>query len=151
MHIFYGRHFPEGECAVNHIYGPLGTWKPLPAGTLKYVWNYYHNWATAAHPFNPGELISFANGKNCTTCRDANGYVLGDLDGDGEVDPGFGGAAFHEHNGVAGNGVQAGTPFTQFWFDDNFCAKHMTEAWGKPEPSGLPDENSFVRWRQVIP
>lgn len=141
----YGRHYPQGQAAVDYLRGPEGTLRPM--NPLEYRWNYYPMHATAAHPVDRAALIAYANGAHLTTARDANGYLLGDRDGDGELDGAAYGAAFHEHNARGVGGAAAGQPFTQFWFDDNWLARYVTEAYGVAPPDGLWNPSGFVRWR----
>jgi hypothetical protein len=141
----YGQHEPNGLAAVNYIYGPNGTWKPLT--NVTYYWNFYSQYATSNHPFNKTELIKQANGSQQTTARDANGYLLLDFNNNGEIDTNSGGSAFCEHNGKGVGGQTKTTPFTQFWFDDNWLARHMSNAYGRTPPNGLWSPSGFTRWR----
>lgn len=141
----YGKHFPFGKFGVDHLYGPLGTFKEVYP--LNYKWNYYQQYSTPNHPFNKEQVIIFANGKNTHTCRDANGLLLHDRNHQGNIDPNARGSAFHEHNAIGLNGEKKGNAFTQFWFDDNWLARYMSIAWEKPHPVGLNDYEGFMRWR----
>lgn len=145
----YGKHFPAGEAAVNYIYSDeQGTWKYID--DLNYVWNYYEQFATVSHPFDREALISAADGKTFFTARDANGYLLCDFNKNLEIDPeerhcGF---AFHEHSGKGVNGLSRGNPFSQFWLDDNWLARYMSEAYSRPHAQGIVDHpDSFMRWK----
>lgn len=145
----YGRHFPAGEAAVNYIYGEAqGTWKYID--DLNYIWNYYAQFATDSHPFDREALIAAADGSKLFTARDANGYLLCDFNNNLEIDPeerhcGF---AFHEHSGRGVNGTSKGPAFSQFWLDDNWLARYMSEAYGRPHPNGIVDHpESFMRWK----
>lgn len=94
---------------------------------IEYVWNYYnYSDNPKTHPYDRDALIStfrftseYADGTHLTTCRDANKHLLLDYNHDGEIDVSDAGYAFHEHNGRGVNNTQQGTPFTNFWFDDN--------------------------------
>jgi hypothetical protein len=144
---FYGKHFPNGVTSVNHIYSNKGTWKEMKP--LEYKWNYYPQWATPNHPFDRNSLIRYADGRKFTTCRDANGILLWGMHGQDEINPNAGGFAFHEHNSIGKNGRVGGRPFTQFWFDDNWLARYMSEAYERPQPQGLWETNSYLRWRVI--
>lgn len=150
----YGRHFPNGVAAVDHLYGPNGTWKPLyPA---EYIWNYYpdsyyqQNQPNCpidnAHPYGRDSLIAAADGTRFFTTRDANCHLLLDFNHDGWLDTNVGGYAFHEHNGVGVDGLTLGPPFTNFWFDDNWLARYMSETYARPAPYGLSQYSDFNRW-----
>ncbi len=143
----YGEEYPYGLGAVNYIYGPDGTWKNLT--NVQYLWNYYSQWATSAHPYNRSALIAYANGTHQTTARDANGHLLLDFNHDGEIDVSSGGSAFEEHNGKGAGNATLGTPFSNFWFDDNWLARYMAQAYHQPEPYGLSQYSDFTRW-QII-
>ncbi|MEZ4731934.1 MAG: hypothetical protein R3E79_32850 [Caldilineaceae bacterium] len=84
------------------------------------------------------------------TTRDANGYVLFDNNNDNALDSQPTGAfAFHEHSARgADNRICPGAvPFTLFWFEDNWLARYMSQAYGRPLPGGLSDANrTFIRW-----
>jgi hypothetical protein len=84
-----------------------------------------------------------------TTCRDANGHLLLDFNHDGEIDqtsiPNQG--AFHEHSARGLNNQLMGNPFTNFWFDDNWLARYMSQAYSKALPYGLSEYQDFTRWR----
>jgi hypothetical protein len=140
----YGQHYPNGDAAVAYLYGPEGTWKFL--SNVEYIWNYYPQYATPNHPYDPGALISYANGTRMTTTRDAHGHLLLDLNDDGEIDVRGGSHAFHEHNGKGINGQQAANPFTNFWHDDNWVARYVSIAYGRPHPYGLSPYRGFNRW-----
>lgn len=147
----YGKHFPAGEAAVNYIYSDKeGTWKYID--DLNYVWNYYEQFATVSHPFDRESLIAAADGKTFFTARDANGYLLCDFNKNLDIDPNerHCGFAFHEHSGKGINGLSRGNPFSQFWLDDNWLARYMSEAYSRPHPQGLVDHpDSFMRWRII--
>jgi len=40
-------------------------------------------------------------------------------------------------------------PFTNFWFDDNWLARYMSQAYNKPVPNGLSQYNDFTRWAVI--
>ena len=94
-------------------------------------------------------------GRN-STAPDANCMLHGDLNNNGEIaDDTIGGYAFHEHAGRGVRGEQTASPFYQFWFDDNWIARYVSEAYDRPQPSacttsvihplaGLGGDNS--RW-----
>jgi hypothetical protein len=141
----YGQHEPNGLAGVNYIYGPNGTWKQLT--NVEYIWNYYPQYATANHPFDKTTLINYANGTHQTTVRDANGHLLFDFNNNLELDTNGSGFAFHEHNAKAVGGATQGLPFTNFWFDDNWLARYMSNAYGRTPPNGLWEPTDFTRWR----
>jgi hypothetical protein len=143
----YGRHYPNGAAAVDYAYGSDGTWKEM--NPLEYVDNYYQACATANHPFNQSALIAYANGTHFTTAGDANCHLLCDSNHDGEIDTKSCGFAFHEHDGKGAGGATTGTPFTNFWFDDNWLARYMSQAYARPLPNGLSSYSDFTRWRIV--
>jgi len=146
----YGKHFPDGEKVLDYMIGPDGPWKQIDK--LEYIWNYYAQYATANHPFNKSQLIAYADGTHTTTARDANGYLLWDLNHDLEVDNTSDyGSAFCEHSGTRWIGDSGNTQgaFTNFWFDDNLLASYATQAWGVQSPSGLTSQSGYVRWRVV--
>lgn len=120
----YGKHYPNGKQAVDYVTGPDGTWKNL--NPAEYIWNYY-NYSTNPpnHPYDKSSLIAYADGTHFTTCRDANGHLLLDFNHDGELDTTEGKYAYFEHNGRGVNNTAMGTPFTNFWFDDNTLARYV--------------------------
>jgi hypothetical protein len=141
----YGVNYPNGMAAVDYAYGPDGTWRPQV--DVSYRWNYYQQYATAAHPYDRDALFAYADGTHNATARDANGHLLLDFDHDGEIDFTGGGSAFWEHNGRgAGNAVLA-TPFSNFWFDDNWLARYVAQAYNRPLPNGLSAYPDFNRWQ----
>jgi hypothetical protein len=139
----YGRHYPNGSAAVDYLYGVDGTWKDMT--NIQYTYNFYSQYGTVNHPYNPGALIQEAKTNN-RTCRDANGHLLLDFNHDGEIDTSNGGFAFHEHNGKGINGSSLGSPFLNFWFDDNWLTRNMSVAYGKSTPNGLSQYTDFSRW-----
>jgi hypothetical protein len=141
----FGQQFPHGNSAVAYLYGPQGTFRELHS--VIYEYNYYSQYATPEHPYNKDALIAMSNGTTITTCRDANGHLLLDFNHDGEIDTSTGGSAFFEHNGYGSNTVSIGTPFTNFWFDDNWLTRYLSEAYGRSLPHGLSDYTDFTRWR----
>jgi hypothetical protein len=84
-----------------------------------------------------------------TTCRDANGHLLLDFNHDGEIDQTSipAASAFHEHNARGVDNKLMGNPFTNFWFDDNTIAIHMSKAYNRELPYGLSEYTDFTRWR----
>jgi hypothetical protein len=144
---FYGKHYPNGEAAVQHIYGNQGMWKEM--NPLEYIWNYYDFCGSEKHPTNKDLLISYANGSRFFTALDANCHLLFDFDKNGEIDSSTAGFAFFEHNGRGSGGVQKSLPFTVFWYDDNWFAKYMSEAYQMQIPFGLSEYNDFVRWKVI--
>lgn len=144
----YGRHHPNGAAAVDYLYSADGMWKRMHP--IEYTVNFYDRLDNPpAHPANKQALIAYADGTRFTTARDANGHLLLDTDHDGQLDTTHGGFAFHEHNGIGLGGEQRATPFTNFWFDDNWLARYVSRAYGRPEPDGLSEPAGFVRWRVV--
>jgi len=150
----FGQHFPNGLAAVDYIYNSsTGLWRDQTG--LHYNYNYYPEWATPSHPYKlltdaagPGLLDEGAT-RNATA-RDANGLLLGDLDNNGEItDNSPAGYAFFEHRGRGSGGAAQGAPFYAFWFDDNWVARYMAMAYGRPLPAGLHDNRYPIRWRQV--
>eukprot|EP01022_Parablepharisma_sp_SALTPOND_P033036 TRINITY_DN88079_c3_g1_i1.p1 TRINITY_DN88079_c3_g1~~TRINITY_DN88079_c3_g1_i1.p1 ORF type:complete len:480 (-),score=26.24 TRINITY_DN88079_c3_g1_i1:2318-3757(-) len=146
-HILYGKHFPNGNAAVEYIYGPEGTWIPL--STLVYTYNYYEKYATTQHPYNKGVLIKEAENQ-AHTCRDANGHLLFDKDGTEReiVQPLPQNAfAFCEHTGKGLN--IRGKPFYNCWYDDNTLAINLSRVYKKPMPAGLYPYKDFIRWSVI--
>jgi hypothetical protein len=141
----FGRHFPHGNDAVEYLYGPNGTWREQIG--LYYGWNFYKHCEAPGHPYDPQALIRESSVSN-STAPDANCILLGDLNNNGEIaDDTTGGYAFHEHAGRGVSGAQTAAPFYQFWFDDNWVARYVAEAYGRPSPAGLHDNGSSLRWR----
>jgi hypothetical protein len=141
----FGRHLPHGEDAVAHLYGPNGTWREQTS--VYYGWNFYQHCETPGHAFDRQALLRMAVVGN-STAPDANCVLHGDADNDGEIaDEALGGFAFHEHAGRGASGEQVSAPFYQFWFDDNWVARYVAEAYGRPLPSGLHDSGHRIRWR----
>jgi len=145
--LFLGRHFPNGNAAVEYIYGPEGTWTEL--NKLVYSYNYYPQYATPTHPFNKTQLI-FDAITVPHTCRDANGHLLFDTNGQEQeiispVPPNS--FAFCEHSGKGIN--IRGNPFYNCWYDDNSFAINMSMVYGKPLPSGLYPYKDFIRWSVI--
>jgi hypothetical protein len=155
----YGVNYPYGAGAVDYAYSAdHGMWKDLDR--LTYDYNYYDDGEfltpgkktieSPGHDFNKNELIRQASRTDFRyTARDKNGHLLFDADRNGELDQPTGGSAFHEHNGEGRGGVRPSgqNPFHQFWFDDNWLARHMAQAYGRPEPNGLSDNGDYIRWR----
>ncbi len=120
-----------------YLYGSEGTWRAVPPGGLEHRFEYYEHFASSGYPADAAALIAYADGSRLTTARDANGYLL----------RAPGGYAFHEHNGRGVGGGVREKPFTQFWFDDNWLARIMAQAYARPEPSGLYEPEGPVRWK----
>ncbi|HEU4423265.1 MAG TPA: hypothetical protein VFR67_12090 [Pilimelia sp.] len=142
----YGINYPYGLAAVDYVYSDKGMWKQLE--NVEYLWNYYPEQATEQHLYDRDALVTYARDHN-TTARDANGHLLFDRDHDGEVDIPNAGFAFHEHAGKGVNGEQRDFPFRNFWFDDNWLARYMAQAYGRPLPDGLSEQDDFIRWRPL--
>lgn len=143
----YGQHFPHGAAAVEYAYGPNGLWRDTTG--LEYVWNYNETCATSAHPYDIVTLIRYGANRN-VTARDSNCVLLGDFDNDGELDGGQSlGFAFFEHAGQGPGGTLSAAPFYHFWFDDNWLAAYMADAYGRPRPAAAFDRGQTVRWRQL--
>lgn len=141
----YGVHYPNGAGAINYIYGPDGTWKTIDQ--IEYGWNYYQEHASTTHPYNRTDLINYANGSRFTTAPDINAHLLLDLNHNGQPLITDNVAAFYEHNGKGKANLSLVAPFTNFWFDDNWVARYMSRAYGRPEPYGLSYYNDFTRWQ----
>lgn len=116
------------------------------ANPVKYEWNFYEKCATEKHPFDKNKLVFSADGSKFFTARDANCHLLFDWNQDGEIDTTDGGYAFFEHNGRGKNGMNTSISFTNFWFDDNWLARYMSNAYDRPAPNGLSERSGFVRW-----
>lgn len=142
--IEYGTHEPNGTAAFNYMVGPEGTWKDVTA--VQYEWNYYAKCAVADRPFNKSALLASADGTRFFTAPDADCNLLWDANADGQLDESGATQAFHEHNGRGAAGQQLATPFTNFWFDDNWLARYATRIYGHAPPDGLT-EAPQVRWR----
>jgi hypothetical protein len=145
FNIYYGRHFPNGEAAVDYLLSPEGTWKQVTS--IEYLWNYYPDCASSAKPFDRDTLIRSADGTRDFTAPDANCNLLFDVNQDGAIDPESRGFAFHEHNGRGVNGAEVAQAFTNFWYDDNRLAQLMMQAYGRPSPAGLGASETFSRWQ----
>ncbi len=142
-----GAHLPQGNDAVEHLYGELGTWREIK--DLSYTVNYYEiKPPLAEHPFDKGALLRIARDRH-TTALDANRILLTDANRDGELDATSGGAAFMEHNAIGDGGDRKGWPFHQFWFDDNDFAQSLARAYARPLPWGLFDPGRPLRWSPV--
>ena len=131
----YGYHFPHGLNAVQYIYGDQGTWRQYTG--LENIYGYYN-----VPQSERDQLIAYANGNNAATCADPNGNVLFGLPYESAT---ASGTSFEEHNGQGAGGAARGQPFSQFWFDDNWLARYMSQAYGAPQPGGLFD--GTTRWR----
>ncbi|KAI8610969.1 hypothetical protein BC830DRAFT_698906 [Chytriomyces sp. MP71] len=136
---FHGQHLSRGFAALAHAKGPHGTFRAI--STLSYECNYYKKWATPAHPYSLEAVLDAASHPpHITTCRDADGILLADFDGDGEIDVVQikDAKVFVEHWGLQEDG-SLGTPFSQAWFDDNWVARIAMQAYCDEEPWGLHD------------
>lgn len=142
--IDYGTHEPNGAAAFQYMVGPEGTWKDVSG--VQYVWNFYAKCAVADRPFDKNALIASADGLRFFTAPDADCNLLWDANADGQLDAIGATQAFHEHNGRGAAGQQLATPFTNFWFDDNWLARYATRIYGHAPPQGL-SEATHVRWR----
>lgn len=141
----FGQHFPHGLDAVNYIYGPNGMWRDQSG--LQYVWKYYEQCATDRHPFARTMLIIEGSAQNMAA-PDADCLILSDLNNDGELsDDRPAGFAFIEHSGRGVAGERTAPPFHQFWFDDNWLARYVAEAYNREHPIGLHDHGYTIRWR----
>jgi hypothetical protein len=143
----FGRHLPHGNDAVAYLYGPNGTWREQT--NVYYGWNYYKHCETPSHPQDQQALVRESSISN-STAPDANCILLGDSNNNGEIaDETIGGYAFHEHAGRGVRGEQTAAPFYQFWFDDNWVARYVSEVYDRPQPTGLHDFGHAIRWRVV--
>jgi hypothetical protein len=140
----YGTHQPNGAAALKYALGPEGMWKEVDV--VEYRWNFYAQCASPQRPLDKNALLAGADGTRFFTAPDANCNLLWDANGDGELELRAGAHAFHEHNGAGAQGQQLATPFSNFWFDDNWLARYMTGAYGYAAPDGL-SEAPHVRWR----
>ncbi|GAA4040682.1 hypothetical protein [Parerythrobacter jejuensis] len=146
----YGVHYPNGTAAVNHIYGPRGMFKPVTG--INYPFNFYqqqeyNNSCTVAPvPVDRGALI---NAPGVTSAPDKDCHLLFDANDDKMIDLGANGLAFVEHNGFNGEGRKVQRTFEQMWFDDNWLARYMAIAYGRPQPAGLWAPNDYNRWAIV--
>ncbi len=105
----YGQHYPNGNSAVQYIYGSEGMWKKMD--------NLSYNWILNEDPYNKctnkygipllsrQQAVGLFNGSANTTTLDANCHLLLDWNHDGKVDEVNGGYAFYEHNGKGVGGV----------------------------------------------
>lgn len=119
---------------------PIGTWGSSACPAI------------SASPYQPlPDLIALANGHTDTSVPGANEDTLARL----AYQPagtrtGVSGQAFEEHAGRgAGGALDCGRrkcDFSQFWFDDNWLARYMSEAYGAPPPDGLWAPPGFNRW-----
>ncbi|KAI4146014.1 MAG: hypothetical protein LQ340_006072 [Diploschistes diacapsis] len=134
----YGYHQPHGVAAVSYIYGDQGTWRQYTG--LENIYGYYN-----VPQSEMDQLVAYANGNNPATCADPNGNVLFNLPYESST---ASGTSFEEHNGQGAGGATIGQPFSQFWFDDNWLARYMSQAYGAPQPSGLFD--AATRWQILV-
>jgi hypothetical protein len=140
-----GRHYPNGNVAVQYIYGPDGMFRQI--NNLEYQYDFYDRIACP----NGTRLIdqNLSNQYSLThqtTSPSADCHLLLDLNQDGELDFISGGSAFQEHYGIGIQGTQSAAPVQRFWFDDNWLARYMANAYNRPEPFGLYITNSFNRY-----
>lgn len=147
----YGKHYPSGNAAVNYIYGSEGMWRSMTNMTFNL--NRYQHCGTSGHPYDFYGWLAEANVKNITA-GDAYCNLYYDLDNDGEIydNSPFSGKAFFEHNArglLDGGSTPMGSPVYNFWYDDNWLARYMAQAYGKTQPAGLYDFGNIVRWRQI--
>lgn len=148
----YGRHVPNGEAAVAYLYGPIGNFKPLnnlSITTPYYFPSQYQNSCpnAAGTQSTRDNLISSSKGPNQSSAADPNCHVLFDLDRNGQPDTLGGGAfAFSEHSGYGNQATKIADEFNQFWFDDNWLARYVSTAYGRPHPGGLYASNDYTRW-----
>lgn len=144
---WFGRHFPNGNDAVAYLYGPNGTWREQT--NVYYGWNFYKHCETPSHRHDPQAMLRESAVSN-STAPDPNCILLGDLNNNGEIaDDTIDGYAFHEHAGRGVRGEQTASPFYQFWFDDNWVARYVSEVYDRPRPSGLHDFGYPIRWRVI--
>ncbi|SDO45318.1 DNRLRE domain-containing protein [Lentzea jiangxiensis] len=157
----YGVNYPYGVGAVDYAYSAEhGMWKNVDG--LTYGHNYYKEFFIPGrvekewkppHDVNRTALqIAAGEAGARYTAKDANEHLLFDANRDDVLDQPTGGHAFHEHAGRSRNGeVPSGQiPFHNFWFDDNWLARHMAQAYGRQQPNGLSDlggPRDHVRWR----
>lgn len=156
----YGVNYPYGVGAVDHAYSAQGMWKNLDG--LTYGPNYYDEfyipgpvkktWPSPHNFDRPALRVAAGADKARYTAKDANEHLLFDANRDEKIDQPTGGHAFHEHAGRSRNGVipDGQVPFHNFWFDDNWLARHMAQAYGRQQPNGLSDlggPGDHIRWR----
>jgi hypothetical protein len=161
----YGQNYPYGQAAVDYIYSENGMWRDLNG--LKYQANRYgveypedeekcdgpfylpepKESTHEGHECDKRQLINeVKNETDRQTALDINKHLLFDYDYDLAVDP-AGGYAFHEHFARGQGGAKFGDPYMNFWFDDNWLARHMAQAYSRPQPNGLSDNGSHIRWK----
>lgn len=162
----FGRHPSHGGPGVNYLYNTSeGTWKSK-AGIA-----YVHSFYPATHysdlgitcnqpqPFDKDAAIKYADDvlapgqlDSDHTSPDADCHLLADLDNDlliSDESPQPTAASFFENRGKGKQGANQAPPFYQFWFDDNWLARYMAIAYGKPLPTGLHDNGYRIRWRAL--
>lgn len=158
----FGRHYPNGQAAVDHMYGPEGTFRPMNAVAYPFAFYelaQYNNPCSQngrvidANNDGHADLIGYAQGSNQATAPDKDCNVLLDFNGDLLPDSnGGGGSAFQQHFGIGAGGASGAgfpPPFNQFWFDDNWLARYMSIAYDMPQPTGLfdpADRGRYNRW-----
>jgi hypothetical protein len=155
----YGINYPYGVGAVDWVYGPDGLWRDVTG--LQYWFNRYNEFfiphrvelpnkqgiLAEPHHVNPtgleSQVVTYKQ-----TALDVNQHLLFDANPrDFDLDPGVGGNAFFEHNDMGKDGVTGTRPYQVFWFDDNWLARHMAQAYERPRPNGLSEPGDQVRYR----
>ncbi len=141
---------------MNYLYGSNGTWRSESG--LSHYWNWYDHCASS-RPAEDTDLtigaVTYPHMLDYTdtyphTSPDANCILQFDLDNDGEIsDHTVAGSAFVEHTGKGVDGAQAQSPHYQFWFDDNWLARYVAQAYARTHPAGLHDFGYSLRWRQM--
>lgn len=165
----FGQHPSHGRPGVEYLYHPTeGMWKSKSGIVYKYSWylpeHYTDIGITCNFPMPRDEdrTIDYADGTPSQqepntnpnhTAPDADCHLLADLDNDlliSDESPQPTAASFFEHRGMGAGGQDApDPPFFQFWFDDNWLARYMAIAYGKPLPTGLHDNGYRIRWRTL--
>lgn len=157
----FGKHYPHGDSAVTYMYGTKGMF--LDQGGMIYNLNRYaHCPDIPGHPKNETGAIAQGTTTKITSLDD--GCVLHwDLNQNGEISDDLpSGKAFHEHSGwgltkephpVTGQLIDVfrkihSSQYT-FWFDDNWVARYVSIAYGRPHPIGLHDYCAPVRFRSL--
>jgi len=165
----YGENYPYGLAAVDYAYSTDGMWKDLNG--LLYGPNYYYMFLIpeevaiiddTPHEYDKDKLIELASKENARyTAKDKNWHLLFDANRDELIDQPTGGFAFYEHNDKGVGGTRpprvcpappqsCDRPFHNFWFDDNWLARHMAQAYGRQQPNGLSDTGGpgdHIKWR----
>jgi hypothetical protein len=151
----FGMHYPEGTAAAKYLYGTVGTFKSY--NNITNIYQYYAGYTGGAFgnqqptgvvaPALVGELIGFANGQHATSVPDANDHALFNLAKNATACASARCSSFEEHNGRGAGGAAVRTPFSQFWFDDNWLARNVSIAYGAPNPDGFFNPGDFNRWK----